>query len=234
MGAEPMRVRWRTALAGLLALSWLFTAQAATKGDDTAWFDEPEPPAVPQAAPGELLFFTSPPATLVLQSLNRLFIDEHSLGDGWVRMQQCYRSLDPVPDAEIVYAYSSMRGLRIESQAGIGKATAEGAGVQLEDVGKGAELCVAADVQILTHNADGSYTLRNGPFHRRFLDGYFPMRVTLDVQFPPKRLRLLSVSPVAQPGFSVAQERGRISIDSLFAGALTIEVIFAATATADD
>ncbi len=224
-----MRVRWRTAYAALLALAWFMPARAAINGDDAAWLDAPEPPAVPQAAPGELLFFTSPPAPLVLQSLNRLFIDEHSLGDGWVRMQQCYRSLDPVPDAEIVYAYGSMRGLRIESQTGIGKAMAAGDSVQLEDVGKDAELCVAAEIQILADNADGSYTLRNGPFHRRFLDGYFPMRVALDVYFPAERLRLLSVSPGVQPGFSVTQERGRVNIDSLFAGELTIEVVFAAT-----
>ena len=229
-----MCVGWRTSCAGLLALALIVTARAAANGDDAAWFDEPEPPAVPQAAPGELLFFASPPAPLVLQSFNRLFIDERSLVDGWVRMQQCYRSLDPVPDAEIVYTYGSMRALRIESQTGIGKATAEGDSVQLEDVAKGAELCVAAEIQILMHNADGSYTLRNGPFHRRFLDGYFPMRVVLELHFPAGRLRLLSVSPVAQPGFSVTQEHGGISIDSVFAGALTIEVVFAAIPAAAD
>ena len=221
------------ALGLLLATLWCGNAPA-TDADASNWFDEPERPSVPQAVQGELVFFAAPPDSHVLQSVNRLFIDTHSLADGWVRLQQCYRGLDPVPDAEIVYAYRDMRGLRIESQTGIASATVRGASIQLEGVGKAAELCVAAEAQMLVPNAAGNYALRNGPFHRRFLDGYFPMRVTLEVQFPAERLRLLSVSPVAQPGFSVRQDDGRLSIDGLFAGSLTIEALFAATGSAAD
>jgi hypothetical protein len=212
---------------GAAALHWLTTAAAASDEEDSSWFDEPEAPAVPQVSQGELVFLSTPPDTRILQSSNQLFIDARSLADGWVRMEQCYRNLDPVPAAEIVYAYSAVRGLHIQSQAGIARATADQRRVRLEDVGQAAELCVGADVQLLARGADGSYRLRNGPFHRRFLDGYFPMRVTLDVHFPPGRLRLLSVSPTVQPGFSVAQQEGRLSINSLFAGSLTIEAVFA-------
>jgi hypothetical protein len=199
----------------------------AAADDDATWFDAPEMPAVPQAGPGELLFFAAPPGTRILHAINRLAIEAHSLEDGWLRMRQCYRGLDPVPDAEIVYRYPGMRGLHIESQMRIGGAVAADDSVQLQDVGRDAELCVAADVRNLVRSADGRYRLRNGPFHRRFLDGYFPMRVTLDVDFPPDRLRIVSVSPAARPGFSVVAEHGHLSIDSLFAGALTVEVVFA-------
>jgi hypothetical protein len=35
-----------------------------------------------------------------------------------------------------------------------------------------------------------------------------------------------------QPGFSVAQQEGRLSINSLFAGSLTIEAVFAVAGSA--
>jgi len=227
---KPIRTRSR-ALA-LLVLMWLADGRVTAGQEAADWFDEPPQPRVPQVSEGELQFLTSAPATRILQSLNRLSVFAHSLEDGWVGLQQCYRGLDPVPDAEIVYAYENMRGLAIQSQTGIASATARQTSIVLEGVGKDAQLCVMAEVQILRRNADGHYTLRNGPFHRRFLDGYFPMRVTLDVRFPAERLRLLSVSPPAQPGFSVVQETGRLSIDTLFAGSLTIEAVFAAAAPA--
>jgi hypothetical protein len=216
----------------LLLLIW-FAGGRATAGQEAAdWFDEPPQPGVPQVAEGELRFLTSAPASRILESLNRLSVSAHSLEDGWVGLHQCYRGLDPVPDAEIVYAYRNMRGLEIQSHKGIARATARQTSIVLEGVGRDAQLCVVAEVQILRRNADGHYRLRNGPFHRRFLDGYFPMRVTLDVLLPAARLRLLSVSPPAQPGFSVAQDPGRLSIDALFAGSLTIEAVFAAVVPA--
>lgn len=212
----------------LLLLIWFAGSRTAAGQEAADWFDEPLQPGVPQVAEGELRFLASAPATRILQSLNRLSVVPQSLEDGWVGLHQCYRGLDPVPDAEIVYAYKNLRGLEIQSHRGIASASVRQASIVLEGVGKDAQLCVVAEVQILRRNADGHYTLRNGPFHRRFLDGYFPMRVTLDVHFPAARLRLLSVSPAAQPGFSVAQDRGRLSIDALFAGSLTIEAVFVA------
>jgi hypothetical protein len=217
----------RTAVRLILAsmLPWLDCALAGDVSED--WFNEPEPAAVPQVGQGELLFLSSRPDGRILESINQLTVDRHSLESGWVDFRQCYRGLDPVSKTEIVYAYRNMRALKVESYHGIAAAQAKSASIELEDVARGAGLCATAQVQILGHNPDGSYTLRNGPFHRRFLDGYFPMRVTLDVRFPADYLQLVSLTPAAQPGFVVVRETGRLRVDALFAGSLTVEAVFA-------
>jgi hypothetical protein len=211
---------------GLVAiLVWLDGAHAGDEVRD--WFEQTEPPAVPQVGRGELLFLASPPEGRTLESINHLTIGRHSLNDGWVDFRQCYRGLDPVPRTEIVYAYRNMRALKVESYHGIAAAQAKTASIELEDVARDAGLCATAQVQILGRNPDGSYTLRNGPFHRRFLDGYFPMHVVLDVRFPAQQLRFVSLTPTARPGFDVVQEKGQLAIDALFAGSLTVEAVFA-------
>lgn len=220
-------IRTAVGLILVLLLPWLDCAHAGDEHED--WFNEPEPAAVPQVGRGELLFLSSPPEGRVLESINRLTVDRHSLESGWVDLRQCYRGLDPVSKTGIVYAYHNMRALKVESYHGIAVAQAKTTSIELEGVARGAELCVTAQVQILGHNPDGSYTLRNGPFHRRFLDGYFPMRVTLDVRFPAESLRLVALTPAARPGFEVVREAGRLHVDALFAGSLTVEVMFAPT-----
>ena len=89
-----------------------------------------------------------------------------------------------------------------------------------------ARLCIAAEVRILYALPDGRRVLRNGPFHRKFLDGYFPLHVSLQVRYPGNALRYLGISPQAQPGFAVAADHGRLSVDSWFAGELNIEISF--------
>jgi len=207
------------------ALLWPDCAHCGDKAAD--WFDEAEPSAVPQVGRGELLFLASPPGDRLLESINHLTIGRSSLNDGWVDLRQCYRGLDPVSKTEIVYAYRNIRALNVESYHGIAAVQAETASIELEGVARGAGLCATAQVQILDRNPDGSYTLRNGPFLRRFLDGYFPMRVMLDVRFPAENLQLVSLTPAARPGFEVVRETGRLHVDALFAGSLTVEAVFA-------
>ena len=157
---------------------------------------------------------------------------DSSLADGWVELHQCYRGLDAVREAEVVYRYKQMRNLRVQSHANIGKAFVKGQSVQLVDVQKNATLCVRAEARILYRNEDGSFTLRNGPFHRKYLDGYFPLHVTVDVQFPTSLLRVVRVIPTAQPGFAVTYASGRVHINAWFAGMLTIEVHFTRSSVA--
>lgn len=44
-------------------------------------------------------------------------------------------------------------------------------------------LCLAGETRALTTNAVGTYSVRSGPFMRKFLGGHFPMRVTLAAQW---------------------------------------------------
>ena len=173
---------------------------------------------------GELEFLDPPPDKPVHHLTNHLTIDSASLKDGWVGLRQCHENLDAVPDAEIVYRYRAIRDLRVTSSTGIGKAGIEGQSVQLKDVDRGAGLCVAAEVRILEREGEG-YVLRNGPFHRRFLDGYYPMHVTVTIDHPTG-LQNTSVSPSAQPGLAVERSDGELTLDAWFAGRLEIEMRF--------
>ncbi|MDX9768380.1 MAG: alpha/beta hydrolase, partial [Ectothiorhodospiraceae bacterium] len=141
-------------------------------------------------------------------------------------LKQCHDHLDAVPRAQVVYNRERTRGLTIELADAIGEAWVKDASVQLRDVGKGARLCVKAETKALERTAEGGYVLRNGPFLRRFLDGYYPMRVSVDVEMPVDLLRFASVSPAPQDGFKVWQDAQGVHIDSWFEGRLVTELHF--------
>jgi len=131
---------------------------------------------------GALRFLPQPPARPVHQHRNEIRISGESLQRGWVALSQCHSNLDPVPAAEIVFRPERTRGLRILSHRNIGTARIEGASVQLQDIGPDAELCVELESRALTRLSDDGWSLRNGPYMRRFLDGYCPMRVYIRIR----------------------------------------------------
>lgn len=189
-------------------------------------FDEDIQAGVEQVNEGELVFLSPSAESGTLHSINTISVTRASLDDGWVQLAQCYEGLDAVPAAEVIYQYRKLRRLRIHSKTHIGEAVTSGQTVQLTDVRHGATLCIRAEVQILYPQADGRFLLRNGPFHRRFLDGYFPLHVSMDVHFPAKLLNFVDTSPRSQPGFAVDVKGQHVHIDTWFAGTLTIEVQF--------
>ena len=208
------------ALASSLSANEAMTPEQLEK-----WFNSDDEPSTAQVSEGALQFI-SPPAKAVLHSINTLTIDENSIDNGWVGLAQCYKHLDAVPVAEVVYRYKQMRGLQITATHNIGSAQLQGQSVQLRDVLKGAELCITAEVRIFYQNPDQTYSLVNGPFHRRFLDGYYPYHVTLNIHYPGKRLLLERTTPAVQTGFEVRQASNSLTIDSYFEGVLNTEIIF--------
>ncbi len=200
------------------------TGPPASEADD--WLEQDRVAAVPQVGAQELEFLAAPPHGKTPLSENRIAITASSLHGGWVALRQCYQGLDAVPEAEIVYRYRNMRGLRVVSTENIGRAAPEGQSVQLSDVGQNATLCIQAEVQILYPRPDGGLELRNGPFLRKFLDGYFPLHVRLEISYPPGLLRHTAISPEPQAGFAVHSGQGLIQIDSWFVGTLNIRVRF--------
>lgn len=182
---------------------------------------------------GDLRFLSEPPEKPVHHHHNRIEIGPDSLGTGWVRLSQCHRNLDPVPATEIVYRPERIRNLRIVEVEGVGASWVEGASVQLEDVGQGASLCVAAESRALEPLPGGGYRLRNGPYMRRFLDGFYPMRVSLDIRYPTDRMRLIRFDPPAKPGYRVEAEPGRIRADGWFEGMLFTRFDFCPPAQED-
>lgn len=169
---------------------------------------------------GELRFLTETPAKAVHRHVNRITITEGSLADGWVRMEQCHENLDAVPRAQVVYGQDRVRGIEVVSAQRIGRAWAEANTVQLQEVQPGATLCVKAETRALSRNGEMSFNLSNGPYMRKFLDGYYPMRVSMTVKLETPRLRFVEASPEDQPGFRVWQGTDTVGYDTLFEGEL--------------
>jgi hypothetical protein len=205
----------------LSALALVLLSGAAAAVDiDADWPDDDLEERIASVSDGELRFLTPRATVAAHRHVNRIRIDPGSLVDGWVSLEQCHTRMDAVPAAEVKFHPERIRGLRVTGAERIGRAWVEGPSVQLQNVGHGARLCVAAESRALLALGEGRYRLRNGPFMRRFLDGYFPMRVELDVYYPSATLSFAGSEPRAQPGFEVHAESGRLRADATFEGRL--------------
>ncbi len=211
-------------LSLLLALSLSF-ATGATEAPDESWLEDDSELRALEVNEGELEFIPPPQGKPVLHAATQLDISAASLRTGWVRMYQCYRHLDAIARTEVVYGYEQMKNLRIERLQNIGGARVTGHTVELEEVAANAELCVFAEVRVLRRRG-AEYEISHGPYHRRFLDGYYPYHLSLDVYYPAELLAFASVTPVPQPHFVVKQQPGHVNIDSWFEGLLTIQLRF--------
>ncbi|MFN3752013.1 MAG: hypothetical protein ACK4SR_11650 [Thiobacillus sp.] len=169
---------------------------------------------------GALHFLATPPAKAVHHHQNRFRIDADSLATGWVRLLQCHDNLDAVPRTQITFREGFVRDLKILSYNDIGSAWIEDASVQLVNVRRGARLCLAADIRALRNTGNGYYNLYSGPYMRKFLDGYYPMRLTLEIEYPTELLSLINVSPESQPGFRHDDAPGLLRMDAIFEGVL--------------
>jgi len=174
---------------------------------------------------GELRFLETPPAKPPHHHQNRIRIDADSLASGWVGLYQCHDRLDAVPLLQITFREGYVRDLKIDLARGIEHARVEGASVQLRNIEPGARLCLSAQTRALRNTGNGYFSLFNGPYMRKFLDGYYPMRVTLEVDYP-ESLQLIDVSPAPQPGLSFDERPGKIRLETLFEGELRLLLQF--------
>lgn len=201
----------------------LVSLSAGPVAADDGWLADDESVPVNE---GELELLAVRPDRPVHVHSNRIALDHASLERGWARLDQCHRNLDPVGDAQVVYNAERVRDLAVTRAEGIGAARVVGPTVQLENVSTQAVLCVRAESKVVHSLGDGRYAIRNGPFMRSFLDGYYPMHVQLEVVLPPIDWNLEKTTPAAQPGFSVAREQDRILVDAWFTGRLETALYF--------
>jgi hypothetical protein len=178
---------------------------------------------------GELQFLARTPQQRILQTRNYLTITADSLDTGWVQLEQCQSNLDPIDAVEVVYRYHGMRNLQLVSSRDMAGAQVKGNSVQMSGVREGGEVCISAEVHVLHADGQGGYALQSGPFHRRFLDGYYPLHLDYRIRWPRGMLQMVAVSPAAQPGFSILQGSAELAIDALFEGRLIIEVKFSSS-----
>lgn len=211
--SKPARL-WLGGLAAALSLSHALAA------------DEADFAGAEAVNEGQLHFLAEPPAKPVHHHRNRIQIRPSSLDTGWVTLSQCHDHLDAVPRAEITFREGHVRDLRVVASDAIGDAWVEGASVQLRDIAPGARLCLSADTRALKPAGSGYFGLASGPYMRKFLDGYYPLRVTLDVDYPAAALRLLDVSPPPQTGFTLTERAGSLRLEALFEGELNVRIRF--------
>lgn len=175
---------------------------------------------------GSLHFLETVPVKRFHHHQNQIRIDADSLSSGWVHLSQCHDNLDAVQRAQITFREGFVRDLKVERFSRIADAWIEGASVQLRNIERGARLCLSAQTRALRHNGNGYYNLLSGPYMRKFLDGYYPMRVSLAVDYPTSALTLIDVSPAPQPGLKFEEAPGRVGLDALFEGELMIQIQF--------
>lgn len=233
------RSRWTT-IAALVSLTYLLfpsfpsaVADDATGEEafdwDAAW-DEAEERAreeqrliekARRVNEGELEFLTTPPGPDGARMEKRLEIDREALETGWAKMTQCHYHLDPAPAVQIVYNGERTRDIRVTRRDGVGKARVEGPSIQMREIEWGASLCVAARVLAVEPFPGGDgYLVENGPFMRRFLDGYYPMQVQLTVRWPENLLVFAGSEPPPQPGLRLEPGEDGVTLTAHFEGRL--------------
>ena len=174
-----------------------------------------------QVNEGELAFLASSPDPDGARMEKRIQLDRRSLETGWAEMRQCHDNLDPAPAVQIVYNDERTRDIRITQRHGVGMARVDGPSVQMREIERGARICVSAEVlAIVPHPKAEGYLVENGPFMRRFLDGYYPMQVHLRVDWPAGLLELADSDPSAQPGLSIETDPGGVTLEAHFEGRL--------------
>ena len=229
IGGKLMRLTTKSIIVFLLALL-MIVSLSGMKGVDVddweKWSNDDSEARALAVNEGDLEFLGSPPEKPPHILHNKLTINTKSLSDGWVGLIQCHENLDKVREAQILYHARRTRKLEVVSSVGIDRAWVEKNSVQMLNINNNARICVKAEVHSLYPNYDGTYSMYNGPFHRRFLDGYYPMRVTMDVDLPKGKLKFGAITPMEQAGFKVDYDQDSMQIDALFVGELNIEVHF--------
>ena len=226
-----MRLVFRNAI-GCLCLVLAVANPAAADDDGSDDFGEDLQERIARVNEGKLEFLPARPQQAVHWHADRLTIDQAALASGWARLEQCHYDMDEISSAEVVFRGSSARNIEIVSSHGIGRAWVDGNSLQLADVARGASLCLRLELQAV-HRLEGDRVrVRLGPFMRKFLDGYYPMGIKLEVAYPCDRLRLVDMFPPERPEVTLRREACGLTLETWFEGRLMVTLDFADTAGA--
>lgn len=193
---------------------------------EEAWLNDDSDIMAVYVNEGELTFLKPANSFDGHRHENDIVIHASSLDDGWVTLRQCHENLDKIDRIQIVYNPHRVKDIEIIEIRGIEEAWVKDASVQLRNVGEHAKVCIRSNSLALEPNDDGSYSLHNGPFMRRFLDGYYPMHVTVSVSLPEDYLSFDRITPQQQPGLVVKQCNDCVRFDAWFEGRLNTELRF--------
>lgn len=199
--------------------------KASEQAEAEAWLDDDTEFRSLEVNEGKLTFIEAVADKKTLHSDSELVITDSSLTTGWVNFRQCYFNINPVAATDIVYQYKKIRNFKITSTKNIGEVRADEQLIHLYDIKAEASVCVSAEINVIEKSGNG-YVINNGPYHLRFLDGYYPYHVTLSILYPAELISVSAISPPPQPLFNVQADAGQLSIDAWFVGVLTMQIYF--------
>ena len=218
----------------LIALTggWTYAISDSTDlADDEwpAWADahESDHQRIAVVNEGDLVFLPQQPSNPVPYHGSRLVITQQSLADGWVLMEQCHERLDRVAEAQIVFNPGRTRELEVLSFHNMDTALVESNTIQLRGIREASKICARLETRALHAIGNQRFELRNGPFMRRFLDGYYPLQLSIRVEYP-SYLELVDHHPKNQPGYAMSSAPGLLAIEALFEGELRTRFGFVA------
>lgn len=207
-----------------LSGGWVSAISASAEQADQdwpAWVDAEESDRRRIAAvnEGELMFLHEPPPGPVHHHRSRIVITRQSLADGWVLMEQCHERLDRVAEAQIVFNPGRTRALEVLGFHNMDTAFVESNTIQLRGIREASKVCARLETKALHALGVQIFELRNGPFMRRFLDGYYPLQLSIHIEYPPE-LELVDYAPGNQSGCAVSSAPGHVGVEALFEGEL--------------
>ena len=232
------QLAWQYICLSPLLLLWTVPSAAQFSAEQLEWLesDAEHPPAM-EVNEGDLVFLESQSAKPEHHQSMHITITQETLRTGWATVSQCHENLDRVPLLEIVFRPGKVRNLHVQEFHNIADARPQGHRVILRQVDAHSRICVQSESRVMQRvdsASETTYEMSNGPFMRRFLDGYYPLILRLQVDYPTDSLRLQDVQPAAQPGWEIRYDAGRISLNGRFEGRLVTRFRFAPTHNAHD
>lgn len=189
------------------------------------WFNSDDELPTNKVNEGNLKFINNIDSENIFRSTINISIDQESIEQGWTTLSQCYSNLDPISLTAIVFRKKFIKNIEVISSENIRSTKISGPKVILNDVSQNAKICIKLSSRNFYQNEDKSFSLVNGPYHRKFFDGYFPYHLTLNIQYDPNLKYHYSV-PKKQNGFSVKQKPHALKVSALFEGKLNTEFRF--------
>ena len=219
--AHAASYRWNKAFIALGLAALLPTWAIGAPSEEEMFFK-----GVADVNDGDLHFLSAAPADPIHHHQNQITLNAESLLSGWAKLEQCHFHLDPVPDMQIVYSRDRIRNIVVVRSENIGDSKVLENTVQMQQVARNAVICITAETRALKAEGDNTYTLSNGPYMRRFLDGYYPMLVSLRVRWEMPEFRFVSINPAPQSGFAFSQSANEVGYEALFEGELRTHIVF--------
>lgn len=194
--------------------------------ENNDWFFEDFEEKINRVNEGQLRFLSQHPDKKIHSHVNQLTISEKSLKTGWSTLRQCHENLDALDAVQISFNESTTRNHVIESYSNINRVWIDRSNVELEGIKHNAKLCLTLETRNIHVEKNKEYVVRNGPFMRQFLDGFYPIHVRLDVNYPCGLIRFIKTKNIPQQGFSVTADDCIVSVDAWFEGKLYTELLF--------